>query len=367
MDATNDLHYLQRCVDLAQLADASVSPNPRVGAVLVHQGRILGEGYHQRHGQAHAEVNCLASVAKADRHLIPQATLYVSLEPCCIFGRTPPCTNLILANKIPTVVISQLDQTAEVAGRGVALLEAAGVVVRQYPQFEAAARLVAPRQIFATQQRPFVLLKYAQSADGFLAPEGQSPYWITQPISRRTTHYWRSRTAAILVGGATIIADNPSLNSRYYPGPSPEIVILDPNNRIQHSQYRLFENTSIHRKPLLFQQHPYPSLAAAETIALDPASWANLTASPPSPSLAKQLLAPLLTILHQRNINHLTVEGGAWVLSLFLQAGLWDEARVFTSTTTYFQRGLTAPQLTQVPDRILAFGKDQLACYYKQP
>lgn len=355
---TTELRFLQRCVDIAQLADSSVSPNPRVGAVLVYDGRIIGEGYHKGYGQAHAEVNCLASVAAADEALISQATLYVSLEPCCIYGRTPPCTNLILEKQIKKVVISQLDKTATVHGKGVAILEAAGIEVRIYPDFEPAQRLVAPRQVFASLERPYVLLKYAQSADAFLAPDHENAYWITQAISRRTVHYWRSRTAAILVGANTILRDNPALTTRLYPGPNPQIVVLDPANRITHSRYQIFQQNP-DKKPLLLQTEDQNLGEQASIFRLEAKDWAI----PNTRAVAQKRLAPILRELHSRQINHLTVEGGAKTLALFLLAELWDEARVFTSTTTYFHNGIAAPQLLQAPQQEQMIGQDRLAIY----
>lgn len=366
MDAAivfNDLLFLQRCVDIAQLADAGVSPNPRVGAVLVYEGRIIGEGYHQGYGQAHAEVNCLASVAKADQSLIPLATLYVSLEPCCIYGRTPPCTNLILEKQIKKVVISQLDKTATVHGRGVEILRAAGVELRIYPDFKPAQQLVAPRQVFASLERPYVLLKFAQSADGFIAPKNKKKYWITQAISQRTVHYWRSRTAAILVGANTILHDNPSLNTRLYPGPSPQIVVLDPANRITHSHHQIFQQSK-QKTPLLLQTKSQKLGNKVAVFELDANDWAIPHDQSASVDTAKKRLIPILGELHRRQINHLTVEGGAKTLSLFLQANLWDEARVFTSTTTYFQEGLAAPQIKQAPQQEQMLGEDRLAIFF---
>lgn len=356
---TADLLFLQRCVDIAQLADAGVSPNPRVGAVLVYDGRIIGEGYHKGYGQAHAEVNCLASVAAMEEALIPQATLYVSLEPCCIYGRTPPCTNLILEKQIKKVVISQLDKTATIHGKGVEILESAGVEVRIYPDFEPAQHLVAARQVFASLDRPYVLLKYAQSADGFLAPNHENAYWITQAISRRTVHYWRSRTAAILVGANTILRDNPALTTRLYPGPSPHIVVLDPANRITHSRYQIFQQVG-DKKPLLLQTKAQNLGQQATIFRLEAKDWAM----PNSAAVAQKRLAPIFSELHRQQINHLTVEGGAKTLALFLQAEIWDEARVFTSTATYFQDGIAAPLLPRAPQQQQMLGEDRLATYF---
>lgn len=350
--------FLSRCVDLAQLPGAQVSPNPRVGSVLVYEGRIIGEGYHHRHGAAHAEVNCLASVKAVDRHLISSATLYVSLEPCCIHGRTPPCTDLIRRAKIPRVIIGQLDQTAEVSGSGVRQLREAGISVEAYPDFIPARRLVAPRQLYAAHERPYVLLKYARSVDGIMAPAGQQSYWITSPISRRMVHFWRSRTTAIVVGAATVLADNPRLDTRYYPGPSPLTVVLDPRGHINHERWQIFARNAA-PSPLLFQPEGQVGLPGAEQFFFSPHTWpANLSDS------ASIIIKRLFEVLHQRGKNHITVEGGATTLSLFLKSGLWDEARVFTGTGTYFGEGKSIELPPGPPHHRLALGADRLERWF---
>lgn len=367
-----DQCYLQRCVDLANLASSHVSPNPRVGAVLVYEGRIIGEGYHHRAGEAHAEVNCVASVAMADRELIKLSTLYVSLEPCCFHGRTPACTSLILAQEIPKVVIGQLDQTAAVSGQGVQILQDAGVEVVAYPGFQPAARVAQARQLYAAANRPYILLKYAQSADGFLAPENQEQYWITNGLSRRLVHFWRSRTNAILIGAGTLIADNPSLTTRLYPGANPQAVIIDPSAKIQSTEFKIFHQSS--SKPILFQPNGSNALAGVEQVFIPEKLIKGIKQSGKlqsshalsSPALRGsrlallQFLAFILHALHQRKHNHITVEGGRWLLQCFLTAGLWDEARVFTGTTTYFQQGLAAPSVPGTPRQKIKLGTDQL-------
>ncbi|PHI19489.1 riboflavin biosynthesis protein RibD [Lewinellaceae bacterium SD302] len=341
-------HFLQRCCDLALLPSAAVSPNPRVGAVLVHRGRIIGEGYHKKHGSAHAEVNCLASVRPEDRHLITDSTIYVSLEPCCIFGRTPPCTNLIIEHKIPRVVVGQRDRTAEVSGRGIQLLLEAGVEVKEFPDFKPAATIAQPRQLFAAKQRPFVLLKYARSADGFLAPADQKSYWITGLVSRRLVHFWRARTKAILIGAGTLLADDPRLNLRYYPGEDPLAVIVDPKGKVKGKNFRLLERRG-DLKPILIQP-----LGAGENLAFEqhfvnfgyqtrPARRQVGRGSSVGNEYDPQFINDILAILHAKNFNHITVEGGGWLLKKFFASQQWDEARVFTQSGLVYGAGVRAP------------------------
>lgn len=331
-------HFLQRCCDLAMLPGAAVSPNPRVGAVLVHRGRVIGEGYHKKHGTAHAEVNCLASVRPEDRHLITDSTIYVSLEPCCIFGRTPPCTNLIIEHKIPRVVVGQRDRTAEVSGRGIQLLLEAGIEVKEFPDFKPAATIAQPRQLFAAEQRPFVLLKYARSADGFLAPADQKSYWITGPISRRLVHFWRARTKAILIGAGTLLADDPRLNLRYYPGESPLAVVIDPKGKIKGSNFRLLERKD-GPEPILIQPSGAEDNPAFEQHFVDFGCQSSSVNNEHNP----QWINDILAILHARNFNHITVEGGGWLLKKFFASQQWDEARVFTQSGLVYGAGVGAP------------------------
>ncbi|MEM1359755.1 MAG: bifunctional diaminohydroxyphosphoribosylaminopyrimidine deaminase/5-amino-6-(5-phosphoribosylamino)uracil reductase RibD, partial [Bacteroidota bacterium] len=320
--------FLLRCAQLAGLADSRVLYNPRVGSVLVHDDRIIGEGYHQQAGQAHAEVNCLASVPSADRSLIPEATLYISLEPCYITGRTGACVDVIRREGIPTVVFAQRDTTEGAGGKSVAILREAGVTVREYPDFAPTLIPNAHRRVFTQKGRPFVLLKWAQSSDEFLRPaDRRQAYWITNPISRRLVHRWRSKTSAIIVGARTVIEDNPSLTTRLFPGPNARPVVLDLRNRCT-GQERIFQGVG--ELPLVFASRPRPELTAEVVV------------------LAKKEIAAalprVLAALHERNYGQVTVEGGAIVLTAFIQTDLWDEARVFTGAIR-FGEGLLAPSL----------------------
>jgi diaminohydroxyphosphoribosylaminopyrimidine deaminase/5-amino-6-(5-phosphoribosylamino)uracil reductase len=225
--------YMQRCFDLAYLGAGKVSPNPMVGAVLVHQNQIIGEGFHTGYGQPHAEVEAVRSVREEDKPLLSESTLYVSLEPCCFRGKTPACTSLILEKNIPKVVISVKDFTPEVAGKGVAILKEAGVEVITGILEEEGKKVAAIRNHIVQQHRPFVLLKYARSADGYLSKKGQST-WLTNPLSKRWVHQWRKETDAIMVGTETAMMDNPCLTTRYFQGASPIRVVLDRQGRLPH-------------------------------------------------------------------------------------------------------------------------------------
>lgn len=335
----NDLLFLDRCCDLALLGGAAVSPNPRVGAVLVHQGRIIGEGFHQQAGGAHAEVECVRSVQPEDRPLIPEATLYVSLEPCCFHGRTPACTSLIQEQGIKEVVIGQIDQTAQVSGKGISILTSAGVNVRCFPEHLASQKVARERQVFATEKRPFIQLKYAQSADGFLAPLGNEAYWISSPQSRILTHRWRSRSGAILVGAKTVIQDNPQLNSRLYPGPDPLRIVVDPKGQCRGDELVFQKHSS--NAPTLWLR---PDAAIKSTV--DQLEIIDLSKQLPAGKYwGKGLLQLIFERLHQKELHHLTVEGGAAILRLFIETGQWDEIVRFTNPQKYFVTGIEAPSL----------------------
>ncbi|MTB49841.1 bifunctional diaminohydroxyphosphoribosylaminopyrimidine deaminase/5-amino-6-(5-phosphoribosylamino)uracil reductase RibD [Lewinella sp. W8] len=321
-----DESFLLRCGQLAALADGRVGDSPRVGAVLVFRGRIIGEGYHKVAGEAHAEVNCLASVREDDRPKIPDSTLYVSLEPCCIQGRSGACTDLIQRHGIKRVVFAQRDATPGVNGMSVGILEEANVSVTEYNGFKPTLAPNRFRKVIASQERPFVLLKFAQSADGFLRPENrEEDYWLTNPISRRLVHRWRANSTAIMVGGRTIVEDNPGLNTRLFPGPSPRVIVLDPKDRCTGRE-KIFRQD---RKPVVFSGSDRPDLKA-EVVPLS-SGW-------------KGALPQVLSWLHAARLGHLTVEGGAALLQAFIQQGLWDEARVFTSPQQ-LNAGLAAPAL----------------------
>ena len=220
--------YIKRCIELAQNGLGTTYPNPMVGSVIVHKNKIIGEGWHKKSGEAHAEVNAINSVK--DESLLKDATIYVSLEPCSHFGKTPPCSDLIIAKEIKRVVIGTMDPFAKVAGRGIKKLMDAGCEVKVGILEDECLELNKSFFTFLKKQRPYIILKWAQTEDGFIAPEnreGKRPVWITNKYSGQLVHKWRSEEAAILVGTNTVLKDNPSLNVRKWTGKSPIRIVID--------------------------------------------------------------------------------------------------------------------------------------------
>jgi diaminohydroxyphosphoribosylaminopyrimidine deaminase / 5-amino-6-(5-phosphoribosylamino)uracil reductase len=332
--------FMQRALELAELGKGQVRPNPLVGCVIVHEGKIIGEGYHQQYGGPHAEVHAIASVA--DPKLLADATAYVSLEPCSHWGKTPPCANLLVEKGIKSVVVATLDPNPLVAGKGVQLLENAGIRV-EVGLLEQEAKW-QNRRFFCQQEkhRPYLILKWAQTQDGFIARENFDSKWISCSQSRQLVHQWRAAEQAILVGKNTALHDNPSLNVRDWTGSDPIRVVLDSKLELP-ADLHLFD-----------QQIPTLCYNTLKNETLPNLEWVLL------PELS---LEALLSDLHRRNIQSMLIEGGSQVLQQFLAAGLWDEARVFTAPIQ-FEHGIAAPKLTQAPTESHAIGVDQLDIYY---
>lgn len=323
---------MRRCLQLASLGRGHVSPNPMVGAVVVHEGRIIGEGYHRCCGQPHAEVNAIASVA--DESLLSRSTLYVSLEPCSHYGKTPPCAELIVSKRIPRVVVGCLDPFPAVSGRGIARLREAGIEVVTGVLDEECRELNRTFMTFQTRHRPFVTLKWAQSSDGYIdrvREPGEPAARISDDVSSVWVHRLRAEADAILVGTRTAIADNPSLTTRLWPGRSPLRIVLDGHARVP-ADVRLFTDG----RPTLVVTGPDTEYAALP-------SSVELVRLP----LGEALIPELLDELYRRRLQHLVVEGGAALLQSFLYSGCWDEARVETGPIALGQ-GVAAP----VPDRL---------------
>ena len=336
----NPALFMQRALELAERGKGQVRPNPLVGCVIVHEGKIIGEGYHEQYGGPHAEVNAIASVN--DPQLLTEATAYVSLEPCSHWGKTPPCANLLVEKGIKSVVVATLDPNPLVAGKGVQLLRDAGISVtvgllEQEERWQ-------NRRFFCQQEkhRPYLILKWAQTTDRFVARENFDSKWISGTQSRQLVHQWRAEEQAILVGKNTALHDNPRLNVRDWSGNDPMRVVLDSKLELP-ANLHLFD-----------QQIPTLCYNTLKNETLPNLEWVQL------PELS---LEALLADLQRRNIQSLLIEGGSQVLQQFLAADLWDEARVFTSPTT-FGRGIAAPTLTQVPAETYAVGEDQLDVYY---
>lgn len=343
-----DEHFMQRCFDLARLGAGATNPNPMVGAVLVHNNRIIGEGYHRAYGQAHAEVNAVKSVRPEDRALLQKATLYVSLEPCNIHRNTPPCTSLILEEGIPRVVVASKDYTPGVNGSGLDRLRKANVEVKVGVLEEKGRRLSRPRNTFVTQDRPYILLKYAQSANCIFSPVEAEQLWLTNPYSKRLVHQWRSEMAAIMVGANTALTDNPLLTNRMYFGKSPVRVLLDLKGNLPEN-LQLFEGAP---PTLLFRpgtQPAYPGL---------PSSVKQY----PIPSEASPL-SYLLKKLNELQLSSLMVEGGINTLRQFIQQDIWDEARVLTAPR-YLKAGRLAPVLPSTPSFSTHLADDRLDHFF---
>ena len=320
---------MRRCIELARKGAGSVAPNPMVGAVLVYDNRIIGEGYHMQYGQAHAEVNCINAVAEAEKALLSLSTLYVSLEPCAHFGKTPPCADLIIASKIPRVVIGCRDPFKEVDGKGIEKLAAAGVEVIQ-PVLEAECVALNSRFFtFHTKQRPYIILKWAQTANGIIGNKDHSRLLISNEYSNRLVHQWRSEEAAIMVGTNTALYDNPSLTNRLWSGGQPVRMVLDMDLRLPSNLY-LFDGTL---KTIVFNSRQEEERGPLQYYRL---------------KKEDAVITQICQALHQMNIQSVLVEGGRQLLQSFIDAQCYDEARVITNTTLQITGGLPAPVLHSV-------------------
>lgn len=336
---------MQRCLQLAALGAGHVAPNPLVGAVLVFEDRIIGEGYHQQYGGPHAEVNCLQSVRPEDRHLIPQAELFVSLEPCAHFGKTPPCADLIIREQIKRVWIGCRDPFPLVDGKGIEKLMIAGVQVHAGLLEQECREQNRRFFTFHQKKRPYIILKWACTSDGFMAAApGQPRLLISNEYSNRLVHQWRSEESAILVGAGTALADDPQLTNRLWPGPSPVRVVLDRRLRLpQHlhvfdgSQRTLVFNIQKQNTDGRVEYHQAKEDGFIEGV------WQGL---------------------HQLNIQSVLVEGGQNLLQLLIDASYWDEIRVIRSAKVWAKEGLTAPQLKNVqPVAVTRLDNDSIEIY----
>jgi diaminohydroxyphosphoribosylaminopyrimidine deaminase/5-amino-6-(5-phosphoribosylamino)uracil reductase len=336
---------MQRCLQLAEMGNGSVAPNPMVGAVLVYQDRIIGEGYHEMYGQAHAEVNCLNNVKAADRVHIADSTLYVSLEPCNHFGKTGPCTELIIRERIPRVVIACSDPFEKVNGSGIARLHNAGVEVITGVLEAAAIELNRRFFTFHQQQRPYIILKWAESKNHCIAAADGSPVKISNALTDKLVHRWRSEEASIMVGTNTALRDNPSLTNRHYTGNQPLRILLDNTLKVPRN-FQLYQQTT----PLLILN----SLKEAEEAHCTFQIW-NQTLSLPE-QLGK--------ILYNMQKNSVIIEGGSKLLQTFIRAGAWDEARIIRNQSLLIENGLPAPEwVAHQPEQQFVIGSDEISIF----
>ena len=358
---------MQRCIELARKGAGSVAPNPMVGAVLVCDDEIIGEGWHQQYGEAHAEVNCIRKAeAKGFAHLIAKATIYVSLEPCAHFGKTPPCSDFIIKHNIPKVVIGCRDPFKEVdarlndevgQGKGIEKLKAAGVEVVADVLKEECMELNKRFFTFHKQQRPYIILKWAQTKNKMIAPLNHPPFGgetsdsahqrllISNEMTNRLVHQWRGEEASILVGTNTALLDDPQLTNRYWEGKQPVRLVLDKQLRLPNT-LKIFNDAA---RTIIFNSIKNTQEGNVQFYQL-PADADTVPA--------------LLRSLYQLNINSVLVEGGAQLLESFIAAGLWDEARIITNGQLTVEEGLAAPQLAhQIQVTEQQIGTDHIVFY----
>lgn len=336
-----DEFYMRRCLDLASQGLGRTYPNPMVGAVVVHQGKIIGEGWHKRAGEAHAEVNAINAVK--DKSLLKESTIYVNLEPCSHYGKTPPCAKLIIDYEIPNVVVGCIDPFSEVSGNGIKMMNDAGLNVNVGVLENEC--IASHKRFFTFHQklRPYIILKWAESKDGFIAPVDQDkgkPYWISTAESKKLVHRWRTEEQAILIGTNTAEMDNPKLTARLANGNQPLRIVLDKNLRLS-KDLALFDKSV----PTLVYTEKSPQ-SIADDIIYTTIDFNHLHRS-------------LLVDLYTRNIQSIIIEGGKQTLQSFIDLELWDEARVFISPNKLVQ-GIKAPLITGSQSKSQSISDDNL-------
>ncbi|MEO8933018.1 MAG: bifunctional diaminohydroxyphosphoribosylaminopyrimidine deaminase/5-amino-6-(5-phosphoribosylamino)uracil reductase RibD [Xanthomarina sp.] len=307
--------YIKRCIEIAKNGLGSTAPNPMVGCVIIYNNEIIGEGFTSTYGGNHAEVNAIEAVK--DKTLLNKATLYVTLEPCSHYGKTPPCSDLIIKHKIPHVVIGTTDTYSEVAGKGIEKLKKSGCQVIAGILENECKEHHKRFFTFHNKKRPYIILKWAETQDGFISPETrneQKPVWITNKYSRQLVHKWRAEEQAILVGTKTVLEDNPSLTVRDWTGKNPVRVVLDKKNKLSRD-YQVFNEE-------------------AETLII----------SDNEIDFSTNLAAQICSYLHNKNIQSIIIEGGRQTLQTFIDENIWDEARVFIGKST-FRKGVKAPNI----------------------
>jgi diaminohydroxyphosphoribosylaminopyrimidine deaminase/5-amino-6-(5-phosphoribosylamino)uracil reductase len=306
----NEEFFMQRCIDLAQKGKGRVAPNPVVGSVIVYNGKVIGEGYHERFGSHHAEVNAINNVK--DKSLLSKCTLYVSLEPCSHFGKTPPCSDLIIKHKIPEVVIGCIDTYSEVSGTGIEKMRNAGIDVEIGIMGKRSRELNKRFFTFHEKKRPYIILKWAKSKDGFIAPKDQKePFWMTSKESKKLVHKWRSEEDAILIGRITAEEDNPSLTVREIKGDNPIRIVIDKDLKLSEN-LNLFNSES---KTIIFNKIKSYNTSYSNYIKIN----------------FNNLINNILEELYKQNIQSIIIEGGTKTLQSFINDNLWDEARIFTA------------------------------------
>ncbi len=339
---------MKRALELAAQGMGKVAPNPLVGCVIVYEDRIIAEGFHQRYGGAHAEVNAINSVD--DKSLLQKSTLYVTLEPCNHQGLTPACTELIITHKIPKVVIATVDPNPLVSGKGIARLSEAGIQV-DLGLLEEEARWMNRRFItFHEKQRPYIILKWAETQDGFmdiLRENGETgSFAISGKEAKTMVHRWRTEEAAILVGSRTVFIDNPQLTARHWEGKDPVRIVIDANLKVPRT-HRIFEDRG---RTIVFNRLETRPIFNIEYVQLN---------------FAEEIIPRIMDYLRYEKLTSVIVEGGAATLSRFLELGLWDEIRRLKAPMN-LEVGLKAPIVEGKPTETMQVGEDILEVYYRE-
>ncbi|MAX68612.1 MAG: riboflavin biosynthesis protein RibD [Flavobacteriales bacterium] len=317
----NDEFFLNECLEIARLGIGRVSPNPMVGSVIVYKGEVIGEGYHEKYGSDHAEVNAINSVK--DKSLLSKSTLYVNLEPCSHFGKTPPCSDLIIKYKIPKVVIGCMDTYSEVNGTGINKMRNAGIDVKVGIMEEESRELNKRFFTFHEKKRPYIILKWAESKDGFIAPKNQTePFWMTSNKSKKLVHKWRSEEDSILVGRITAEKDNPSLTVREVLGVNPIRLVIDKDLKLSKN-LNLFNSES---KTIIFNKIKSDNSSKNNYIKIN----------------FNDMINSILKELYKQKNQSVIVEGGTTTLQSFIEENIWDEARIFT-TDKKLENGVKSP------------------------
>ena len=344
--------FMRRCLELARLSEGFVAPNPMVGAALVHEGRIIGESRHRFYGAPHAEPEAIASVAGVDSALLAGSTLYVNLEPCCHYGKTPPCTESIIAAGIPRVVVACADPFPAVNGSGVTRLREAGVDVTTGVLEAEARELNKFFFTFYEKRRPYIILKWAESADGFIdaarMDANTPPARISNELTRIVDHRWRAQVQAVMVGTNTVVLDNPQLTVRCWNGKNPVRITFDRNARLD-LRYAIFDEQA---ETLVFVPKNKSKVYGDKTVTVET-------------DFGEKLEETVLQALYERQIQSLIVEGGTKLIESFLKKDLWDEARIFKSPRA-LGSGVKAPCIGKAPASTELIGDNKLMFINRQ-
>jgi len=336
--------YIKRCIDLALSSAGRVGLNPNVGAVLVHDGRIIGEGVYEYFGGPHAEVNAIASVSEEDRPLMKESTMYVSLEPCNFYGKTPPCSERILKHQIPRLVVGCEDPNPKIAGSSIAHLRSNGVDVHISALKEECKQVIEPFKVNILNNRPFITIKFAQSNDLYMGKKGKQ-VWISNPLSKQWSHKLRSENHAILIGTNTALVDDPSLSNRLWSGDNPLRIVLDKENKIPSKSQLLSDDLPL----IIVNENSRAGLKNVKT------QW----------TMPMDLTTLMERLYKEKDVGRLIVEGGAATIKSFKREGLWDRACVITSPKL-LESGIKAPNLNGRLISCLDIGEDQLKIFSKE-